>query len=73
MSCSSKLIESEKGVYGILICSQLIIRSTGNNMDLKLVSEVEDGLVELSLYLWNLILSSDSVRIELTSQTPGGT
>ena len=42
-------------------------------MDLKLVSEVEDGLVELSLYLWNLILSSDSVRIELTSQTPGGT
>ena len=73
MSCSSKLIESEKGVHGNLICSQLIIRSTGNNLDLKLVSEVEDGLVELSVYLWNLILSSDIVRIDLTSQTPGGT
>ena len=57
MSCSSKLIESEEGVHGNLICSQLVIRSTGNNMDLKLVSEVEDGLVELSLNLWNLILS----------------
>ena len=38
-----------------LICSQLV-RSTDSNLSLQLLSEVEGGLVELSPYLWNLIL-----------------
>ena len=56
MSCSSKLIEPKEGVVGPVIYSQSV-RSTGDNLDLRLPSEVEGSLVGLRPYLWNLMLS----------------
>ena len=33
-----------------------LVRSTGDNLDLKLASEAKGSLVGLSSYLWNLML-----------------
>ena len=55
MSHSSKLTEFKEGVMGPVTYGQLV-RSTGDNLDLKLASEAKDSLVGLSSYLWNLML-----------------
>ena len=53
VSCSNKLVEPEEGSWEPLIYSQSV-KSTGNNLGLQLVSQVEGGLVGPS----PLILSS---------------
>lgn len=56
VSCSSKLIEPKGRVVGPVIYRQLV-RSTGDNLNLKLTPELEGSLMGLSPYLCNLMLS----------------
>lgn len=50
-----QIIPIEEGVMGTSDYN-LLVRSTGNNVGLLLVSEVESGLQGLALNVWNLML-----------------
>lgn len=63
-SCSSKLIKLEEGAWEPLTCSQLV-RSTTNNRDRCLASEVGGALWDEALHLWDLMLISRQMLLEL--------